>query len=104
MKMTLSMATSAELNNSMKRAPTSRFAHRSGVALALALLGLTAPAWAQGAAPAKGSSAHISAATQGIDGKFMRANEAKTADWPSYGLDYAETRFSKLNQVNASNV
>ena len=27
-----------------------------------------------------------------------------TKDWPSYGLDYAETRFSKLHQINDSNV
>ena len=25
-------------------------------------------------------------------------------DWPTIGLDYAETRFSKLNQINADNV
>lgn len=39
-----------------------------------------------------------------VDAAFMRANAAKTPDWPSYGLDYAETRFSKLDQVNAGNV
>lgn len=27
-----------------------------------------------------------------------------TKDWPSYGLDYAETRFSKLHQINDRNV
>ena len=27
-----------------------------------------------------------------------------TADWPSHGLDYAETRFSRLTQINAGNV
>ena len=41
---------------------------------------------------------------QRVDGNFIRANAAKTPDWPSYGLDYAETRFSKLDQVNAGNV
>jgi PQQ-dependent dehydrogenase (methanol/ethanol family) len=58
------------------------------------------PASAQG----KGSPDHIKAATGRVDGAFMRANAAKTPDWPSYGLDYAETRFSKLDQVNAGNV
>ena len=53
---------------------------------------------------AKGSPEHIKAATQRVDGAFIRANAAKTPDWPSYGLDYAETRFSKLDQVNAGNV
>jgi quinohemoprotein ethanol dehydrogenase len=75
----------------------------AGATLVLALLGLTAPAGAQGTA-AKGSSEHITAATQRVDGAFMKANAAKSNDWPSYGLDYAETRFSKLNQVNAGNV
>ncbi|MBO9651990.1 MAG: PQQ-dependent dehydrogenase, methanol/ethanol family [Variovorax sp.] len=56
------------------------------------------------AQPAKGSPEHIKAATQKVDGGFIRANAAKTPDWPSYGLDYAETRFSKLDQVNAANV
>jgi quinohemoprotein ethanol dehydrogenase len=53
---------------------------------------------------AKGSPEHIKAATQKVDGAFIRANAARTPDWPSYGLDYAETRFSKLDQVNAGNV
>src|SRR5437899_3218864 len=56
------------------------------------------------AQPAKGSPEFIKAATQRVDGAFIRANAAKTPDWPSYGLDYAETRFSKLDQVNAANV
>ena len=45
-----------------------------------------------------------SVSAQKVDGAFIRANAAKTPDWPSYGLDYAETRFSKLDQVNAGNV
>ncbi len=66
-----------------------------------ALLGLAAvPAMAQD----KGSPEHIKAATARIDGAFIRTNAAKTPDWPSYGLDYAETRFSKLDQINAGNV
>jgi PQQ-dependent dehydrogenase (methanol/ethanol family) len=66
-----------------------------------ALLGLAAvPAVAQ----VKGSPEHIKAATARVDGAFIRANAAKTPDWPSYGLDYAETRFSKLDQINAGNV
>jgi quinohemoprotein ethanol dehydrogenase len=31
------------------------------------------------------------------------AGAASSSDWPSYGLDNAETRFSKLNQINAGN-
>ena len=71
--------------------------------LALAL-GATAPAWAQTQPSPKGSEAHIRAATARIDGSHMRTNAVSTKDWPSYGLDYAETRFSKLDQINDKNV
>jgi quinohemoprotein ethanol dehydrogenase len=76
----------------------------SSTVLALSLLGLTAPASGQTTNAAKGTSAHLMAATQQVDATFMRANESKTADWPGYGLDYAETRFSKLTPINESNV
>jgi quinohemoprotein ethanol dehydrogenase len=46
----------------------------------------------------------IRAATAKVDGAMIEANERSTRDWPSYGLDYAETRFSKLKQINADNV
>ena len=42
-------------------------------------------------------------AAKGVDGASIQANTAKTEQWPSVGLDYAETRFSKLNQVNTKN-
>ncbi|MDP3823531.1 MAG: PQQ-dependent dehydrogenase, methanol/ethanol family [Burkholderiales bacterium] len=54
--------------------------------------------------PAKGSEAHIRAVTGKVDGASIRANTKATKDWPSYGLDHAETRFSKLREVNDSNV
>ncbi|SFM99791.1 PQQ-dependent dehydrogenase, methanol/ethanol family [Variovorax sp. OV329] len=56
------------------------------------------------AAQGKGTPDHIKSATAKVDGAFIRANAARTGDWPSHGLDYAETRFSKLEQVNAGNV
>jgi quinohemoprotein ethanol dehydrogenase len=62
------------------------------------------PALAQNSNASKGSMAHIVAATKKVDGAFIRANARETNDWPSYGLDYAETRFSKLKQINTSNV
>lgn len=61
-----------------------------------------APAQAQEAA--KGSPAHIEAATAKVDGDFIRANGAGSKDWPTIGIDYAETRFSKLDQINDGNV
>jgi quinohemoprotein ethanol dehydrogenase len=80
-------------------------ANRPAMALTLAvasLLVMAAPPVM--AEEAKGSKAHIAAVTKKVDGAFIRANEARTNDWPSHGLDYAETRFSKLEQVNAGNV
>lgn len=44
------------------------------------------------------------AAVQRVDGAFIRANAAKTPDWPTTGVDYAETRYSRLDQINAANV
>jgi quinohemoprotein ethanol dehydrogenase len=53
---------------------------------------------------AKGSADHIKAVTSAVDSASIRANTATSKDWPTYGLDYAETRFSKLDQINADNV
>jgi quinohemoprotein ethanol dehydrogenase len=75
---------------------------RFGVAaLAVTLLAVSPAAFAQ---TAKGTPEHIKAVTGAIDSDAIKANAATTNDWPSYGLDYAETRFSKLDQINASNV
>ncbi|MBT2303932.1 PQQ-dependent dehydrogenase, methanol/ethanol family [Variovorax paradoxus] len=71
---------------------------------ALALGALLCLAAAPASAQTKGSAEHIKAVTQRVDGNFIRSNAAKTADWPSHGLDYAETRFSKLDQINTDNV
>lgn len=39
-----------------------------------------------------------------VDTTFIRGNATSTEAWPSHGLDYAETRFSRLAQINTSNV
>ncbi len=59
-------------------------------------------AFAQNAA--KGTADHIKAVTSAVDSASIKANTATSKDWPTYGLDYAETRFSKLNQINTDNV
>lgn len=59
-------------------------------------------ALAQSAAP-KASPEHIRAATAKVDTAAITANARLGADWPSYGLDYAETRFSRLKQVDTAN-
>jgi quinohemoprotein ethanol dehydrogenase len=55
-------------------------------------------------AQTKGSADHIKAVTSAVDSASIKANTATSNDWPTIGLDYAETRFSKLNQINADNV
>ncbi|MDO9436829.1 PQQ-dependent dehydrogenase, methanol/ethanol family [Hydrogenophaga sp.] len=55
-------------------------------------------------APAKGSPEHIKATVGKVNAAFMKGNAKQTPDWPSYGLDYAETRHSKLNQITTANV
>ena len=70
------------------------------VAWCLALCAAAPTALAQ----PKGSPEHIQAVTSRIDGQAIRANAATSRDWPSHGLDYAETRFSRLRQIDAGNV
>src|SRR6201982_2617890 len=48
--------------------------------------------------------AHIKEATSAVDTAMIKANTATSQDWPTIGLDYAETRFSKLNQITSDNV
>jgi glucose dehydrogenase len=55
-------------------------------------------------AQTKGSPEHIKAVTSAVDGASIRTNTAMSNDWPTIGLDYAETRFSKLHDINADNV
>src|SRR5438132_864792 len=46
----------------------------------------------------------IQSSTSAIDGEAIIANAKTTKDWLSYGLDYAESRYSKLNQINTESV
>src|SRR5262249_12599042 len=67
--------------------------------LAVTTSGISTRALAEDLTPAK-----ITAATSAVDSAMIKANTATSRDWPTIGLDYAETRFSKLNQINADNV
>ncbi|QND70796.1 PQQ-dependent dehydrogenase, methanol/ethanol family [Tardiphaga robiniae] len=73
---------------------------RTSIVAALGAIVLGGVAQAQ----TKGSPDHIKAVTSAIDSAAITANTATSKDWPTYGLDYAETRFSKLNQITAENV
>jgi len=46
----------------------------------------------------------IRAATGPIDTAAIIANDQHDRNWLNYGLNYAETRFSQLKGVDASNV
>ncbi len=46
----------------------------------------------------------IKAAIAQVDSAYIKANAATSNNWPTIGLDYAETRFSKLNQITSDNV
>jgi quinohemoprotein ethanol dehydrogenase len=48
--------------------------------------------------------AKIKAVTGAVDGAFIKGNTASSNDWPTIGLDYAETRFSKLSKITSDNV
>jgi quinohemoprotein ethanol dehydrogenase len=75
---------------------------QAAIAIGLGLTLSCSAALAQ--SPAKGSPEHIKAVTSSVDAASIKANTATSNDWPTIGLDYAETRFSKLNQINADNV
>ena len=71
--------------------------------VALTLVAITHSASAQ--APAdRTPPERIKASIGKVDGAFIRANARTARDWPTHGLDYAETRFSRLTQINADNV
>jgi quinohemoprotein ethanol dehydrogenase len=84
---------------------TSCNAHRPArLALAIGLVLAVSGTAALAQNAAKGSPDHIKAVTAAVDGASIKANSATSNDWPTIGLDYAETRFSRLNQINADNV
>lgn len=73
---------------------------QSAIAIGLGLALSAGAAFAQ----TKASPEHIKAVTSAVDSTSIKANTATSNDWPTIGLDYAETRFSKLNQINTDNV
>ncbi|SPA24694.1 Quinohaemoprotein ethanol dehydrogenase [Cupriavidus taiwanensis] len=76
---------------------TARRRTRNRAAVWLATLALAAQLLPASAAAPRNAAARV-------DGAFISANAGTTRDWPSHGLDYAETRFSRLRQIDAANV
>lgn len=52
----------------------------------------------------KGTADHIEAATSVVDDVALVESGSDGRDWLTHGLDYAETRFSKLGQITSENV
>ncbi len=73
-------------------------------AMAAFAAGVTASADAPAANANSSSVSHIRAVTAKVDANMIRANAASTKDWPTYGLNYAETRYSQLRQITEANV
>lgn len=67
---------------------------------ALLLFGLSLLAASFAAEPAD----RIRRSTTAVDDNRLRAAGPNSDDWPTHGLDYAETRFSRLEQINTGNV
>jgi quinohemoprotein ethanol dehydrogenase len=79
-----------------------RFAKAGLAAFAMAAI-FGGAALAQGVADGV-SAQQIAKVTGAVTSKSIEANAATSHDWPTVGLDYAETRFSRLSQINADNV
>ncbi|MEL6192572.1 MAG: PQQ-dependent dehydrogenase, methanol/ethanol family [Bacteroidota bacterium] len=54
--------------------------------------------------PEKGSSKHISQVTSAVDDQALENARSTPGNWMTHGLDYAETRFSSLNEITTENV
>src|ERR1044071_1736956 len=54
--------------------------------------------------PATTTPDRIKAATGAIDAAAIQANTSTSKDWPTYGADYGETRYSKLSEITATNI
>jgi quinohemoprotein ethanol dehydrogenase len=74
------------------------------ISVVLVLLGLSLPSGARAQTGTDAKPDRIRANISRVDSDFIKANSKTSRDWPAVGLDYAETRFSKLDQINASNV
>ena len=56
------------------------------------------------ATPETGSEAHIRSVTEAIDDAAIKNADANQGDWLSYGRNYAEDRYSKLDQITKDNL
>jgi len=52
----------------------------------------------------KGSTEHIKEVTAKVDDALLKAQETQHGDWLTYGRNYKEDRYSKLDQITKENV
>ncbi|WP_373380231.1 PQQ-dependent dehydrogenase, methanol/ethanol family [Cupriavidus nantongensis] len=93
----LKPATDSVAEVAIEGATTRRRSRPRAVAWLAASLALTMQLLPASAAAPRNAAARV-------DGAFISANASTTRDWPSHGLDYAETRFSRLRQIDTANV
>jgi quinohemoprotein ethanol dehydrogenase len=74
------------------------------ISVALAFLGISLVSSVSAQTPPSPTPDRIKADISRVDSSFIEANTKTSRDWPTVGLDYAETRFSKLDQINSGNV
>lgn len=77
--------------------------HVKGIGIGTALM-LAAGLWSANATAQTMSAEKIMAATGAVDKQAIIDNASHTKDWLNYGLDYGETRFSRLTGINTGNV
>ena len=56
------------------------------------------------APPEPGTAEHIRSVTEAIDDAALKAADTNQGDWLSYGRNYSEDRYSKLDQVSKGNL
>ena len=83
----------------MSGSAVQRIPHLGPIILASTLLLCCSAAGAADGLATRGTGAALE-----VDDHYIEANTSATRNWPSYGLDYSETRFSRLARINVENV
>ncbi len=81
-----------------------KFSPLSGIMAVVLVLAMISCKTETEPAVQKGSAEHIKAVTEAIDDATLASAKEGSKDWLSYGLNYAENRFSQLDQINTENV
>lgn len=74
------------------------------VLIQLFVVGAVVCLWQCQSTPEKGSVEHIKAVTMAVDDARLEAQETEHGDWLTYGRNYKEDRYSKLDIINKQTV